>query len=230
LRSFSIVCIYFSDDNLKLDALVMNNSLNCETSNAEDFSPWVDNYSIAIGLASASIMFLWLSVALNYFFHSGKLVLILISLATFGTSCYVFYRGTVREFGKSFEQKWVKKANVAFQESSFTIGKSRMTKGGDIDLLVECPENKIINVEIKSWCSFGGDDKYAKREKKGISQIHAQRGAIGAEVSVLWLPQGRTPIFGSIFGGKDKIDDETYLCKGNAVKLRKLIERINSKF
>ena len=148
-------------------------------------------------------------------------------MAVMGVSILFFSRGMSREFGKNFELKWVEKAKSAFRGTRLSVGQSRMTKGGDIDVLVDCGNGNVVNVEIKSWRSYGDDDKYLRREKQGLSQIHAQRGAIHAVASVLWLPQARESFFQSMFGGNNKIDDETFLCRGNARRLRKLIERIS---
>jgi hypothetical protein len=195
----------------------------------EDYAPWDNSYSLAVVLAACSVIFLLASILLSRIIGTGSMFAVVISASVIGISAMSFSKGLSREFGKSFELKWVRRAEKSFEGSGLRVGRSTMTKVGDIDLLVECPGDIIMNVEIKSWRSYGVDQKFARRERQGLSQIHAQRGALEADASVLWLPQATENIMKSMFTSLNRIDDDTYLCCGNARKLKGIILKASTK-
>jgi hypothetical protein len=191
------------------------------------YYPWNESYALSVYLCSIAIILIWIGTASQKLLNFGSPHALVISAVLFVISLFIFKQGTNREFGKSFEERCVKKAKIAFEGTGLKVIDWKMTRVGDIDLFVETNDKRIVNVEIKTWRSYGKHQKYQKREKRGLNQIHSQRGAIDADMSILWLPQSGQDWFKRlIFGEGKKIDDDIYLCCGRANGLKNLLLKL----
>lgn len=192
----------------------------------EPYEPWNDSYSLAVYLGAGATILVWIGVGTQKVIGSGGVNLLLLSAICMVIAVAVFMRGMSRQFGKVFEDKYNKKVSKVFAGTGYKVIPNKMTRVGDLDLLVEGPSEKLANVEIKSWRSYGDNSKFTQRERKAIKQIHSQRGVAAADVSVLWLPQSNQSWLKAIFNPYPKIDNGIYLCCGNERRLRSLLKKI----
>ena len=192
-----------------------------------EYTPWNESYSNSVILIGVATLLVWLAGFVGIFSGDYKIAILIISMIFAFMSIAYYKQGSIREFGKHFEGKWVEKARERLAGTKFSVGRSVMTSGGDIDLLVIDEKNNKYNVEIKSWQSWGDDPIYKRRERKVLTQIEKQAKGAAVFASILWLPQGKETIQQALFGGRQKIGDGVYLCRGDAKKLRQALEKIS---
>jgi hypothetical protein len=174
---------------------------------------------MTIGIALAV---LWIMAATGY-----RLAAIGASGLFAAWSLFEFSTGMRRRFGKAFEDKHTKKAIKVLKRFGFTATANQMTKVGDLDLLVE--GRYRINVEIKSWRSYGDNPKFLKREKEVLKQIEAQRVAGDTHASILWLPQASNSFLQMLFSPSTKISQNIWVVRGNPRTLGKALRKIMGK-
>lgn len=99
-------------------------------------------------------------------------------------------RVNARRYGQAIEATFVSKAVPALARAGFYVEAGRMTKFGDIDLVVSRP-GWTATIEIKSFRYWRGRLRDRKRQQQARAQAQRQRLAIGADIAVLWLPNAR---------------------------------------
>ena len=124
-----------------------------------------------------------------------------LSILLAGASMSRFKSAANREFGKLFEEKFVKKAARELTDLGFTAESNIMARGiGDIDLVVY-KDGSRIPVEVKSFRKWNQFFVFTgEREKRALTQSDRQRRALKSERGIVWVPQGKPTFLQRIFG------------------------------
>lgn len=99
-------------------------------------------------------------------------------------------RAGSRRYGQAVEAKFSHQAIARLQRAGFGVETGRMTKVGDVDLIVRRGAWSVT-VEIKSFWYWRGRFRDRARQRKARSQARRQREVVGADRAVIWLPNAR---------------------------------------
>lgn len=97
-------------------------------------------------------------------------------------------RVKARQHGQEIEATFVSRAIPELQRAGFRVEAGRMTRVGDIDLIV-ARQGWTATVEIKSFRYWRGRLRDRSRQQQARAQARRQCAAIGAHVAVIWLPK-----------------------------------------
>lgn len=97
-------------------------------------------------------------------------------------------RVKARQHGQEIEATFVARAIPELERAGFRVATGRMTRVGDIDLIVTRP-GWTATVEIKSFRYWRGRLRDRSRQQLARTQARKQRAAIGADIAVIWLPK-----------------------------------------
>lgn len=96
-------------------------------------------------------------------------------------------RVQARQHGQEIEATFSSRAIPELEKAGFYVESGRMTRFGDVDLIVRRAE-WCATIEIKSYRYWRGRLRDRGRQQKARAQARRQRSAIGADIAVIWLP------------------------------------------
>jgi Holliday junction resolvase-like predicted endonuclease len=99
-------------------------------------------------------------------------------------------RAGAREYGKRLESSASARAVGALRAAGMTVEEGRMTRVGDVDLIVRFGQ-RTATVEIKSFWYWRGRLRDFGRQRKARAQARRQRKVVGADTAIIWLPNAR---------------------------------------
>lgn len=97
-------------------------------------------------------------------------------------------RVQARQHGQEIEATFSSRAIPELEKAGFYVESGRMTRFGDVDLIVRRAE-WCATIEIKSYRYWRGRLRDRGRQQKARAQARRQRSAIGADIAVIWLPK-----------------------------------------
>ena len=191
-----------------------------------EFKPWAGQrkrglIALGIGLGLGALAY-----ALPYYPQMTW------ALAALGVVAFSVGMGSLRQaanraFGKSFEAEWAHLAKTMLGPGYAVETGVRVRGAGDIDVFVQRKADAVrVVVEIKSFvywrASFFGLIP-GDREKRAFAQAADLQRRIGAEVALIWLPQGRPSFWQWLFPPKRA---GVRVVMGGLPSLRSAIEKI----
>jgi len=98
-------------------------------------------------------------------------------------------RVQARQHGQEIEATFSSRAIPELERAGFTVESGRMTRFGDVDLIVR-RAGWCATIEIKSFRYWRGRLRDRGRQRKARIQARRQKEALGADLAVIWLPKG----------------------------------------
>lgn len=98
-------------------------------------------------------------------------------------------RVQARQHGQEIEATFSSRAIPELEKAGFYVESGRMTRFGDVDLIVRRAE-WCATIEIKSYRYWRGRLRDRARQRKARVQARSQKEALGADLAVIWLPKG----------------------------------------
>jgi hypothetical protein len=184
------------------------------------YEPWKSDRRNGLLAFTCSALTTSLSIAGVIYVWSGVAISVLLIL--YGLACR--NRAARRSFGKKFEDIQSAKADLVLRKHGFSVELGRMVKPiGDIDMIASLGKRKAT-VEIKSFVFWKRAFLFfnGTRESRAVKQAVRQRDAIGADVAIIWLPQGRRSFIDRLFGDKT-LGHGVRLVRGNAYTLSRAL-------
>ncbi len=98
-------------------------------------------------------------------------------------------RVQARQHGQEIEATFSSRAIPELEKAGFYVESGRMTRFGDVDLVVR-RAGWCATIEIKSYRYWRGRLRDRARQRKARVQARSQKEALGADLAVIWLPKG----------------------------------------
>ena len=98
-------------------------------------------------------------------------------------------RVQARQHGQEIEATFSSRAIPELEKAGFHVESGRMTRIGDVDLVVR-RAGWCATIEIKSYRYWRGRLRDRARQRKARVQARSQKEALGADLAVIWLPKG----------------------------------------
>ena len=141
----------------------------------------------------------------------------LLAVAFFVAGSLAMKRSGSRRYGKSVEDNASLLALRTLEQSGYRVERGRMTRCGDVDLIVETPSG-LVCVEIKSFWYWRSRWRDVYRQRRARRQARAQARLTGAAHAVIWLPNARSTAWSQFL---DRVIPERFptAVRGNSTAL-----------